>query len=191
MAINITGKFKPQGSFALVDAADVEMPDGTRLSDLDIGSLSVVYYDLAAMGVSNLVVNGNALQIETDTTEIMEVMATSIVTLNLNIEYSGLVFSDIKVTLVPNSNVATVNLLTTVCFVGVIVSEGRITLGVEMAKEQPAVSTNIDLSAFESEGRIVETFADGSTLTTDMEFDDNGKPTKITDSNGNVTTLIW
>lgn len=36
MAIPITGKFKPKnnGSFALVDAADVEMPDGTRLSEL-------------------------------------------------------------------------------------------------------------------------------------------------------------
>ena len=33
MAISITGKFKPQGNFSLVDAADVEMPDGTRLSD--------------------------------------------------------------------------------------------------------------------------------------------------------------
>lgn len=33
MAINITGKFKPQGSFALVDAVDVELPDGSRLSD--------------------------------------------------------------------------------------------------------------------------------------------------------------
>jgi hypothetical protein len=33
MAINITGKFKPQGNFALIDAADVEMPNGSRLSD--------------------------------------------------------------------------------------------------------------------------------------------------------------
>lgn len=37
MAIGITDKFKPKnnGSFALIDAADVEMPDGTRLSDVD------------------------------------------------------------------------------------------------------------------------------------------------------------
>lgn len=33
MAINITGKFKPQGDFPLIDAEDVEMPDGTKLSD--------------------------------------------------------------------------------------------------------------------------------------------------------------
>lgn len=38
MAIGITDKFKPKnnGSFALMDAADVEMPDGSRLSDLKI-----------------------------------------------------------------------------------------------------------------------------------------------------------
>lgn len=50
---------------------------------------------------------------------------------------------------------------------------------------------SIDLSAYESDGRIVETYADGSVVTTVMEFDENGKPTKITDSNGNVTVLTW
>lgn len=33
MAIGITGKFKPKGDFPLIDAKDVEMPDGTRLSE--------------------------------------------------------------------------------------------------------------------------------------------------------------
>ena len=38
MAIELIGKIKPKnnGTFAMVDAADVEMPDGTRLSDLEI-----------------------------------------------------------------------------------------------------------------------------------------------------------
>ena len=53
-----------------------------------------------------------------------------------------------------------------------------------------AEPVSIDLSAYESEGRIEETFADGSSVTTVMEFDENGKPAKITDSNGNVTDLI-
>ena len=40
MSIPITDKFKPKnnGSFALMDAADVEMPDGTRLGDLDLST---------------------------------------------------------------------------------------------------------------------------------------------------------
>lgn len=191
MAINITGKFKPQGNFALVDAVDVEMPDGTRLGDLDLGSLKVVRYDLVAMGVPDIVINGNPLQLQTDTTEIMEIMAKSIITLNLNFSYNGLVFNNVKVTLSPNSNATTISLLNTIVFVSVYVTEGKIMIGAELAKEQPAVATNIDLSAFESDGRIVETFADGATATTTMEFNDNGKPIKITDSNGNVTTLVW
>lgn len=37
MAVELIDKIKPKnnGDFALVDAADVEMPDGTRLSDQD------------------------------------------------------------------------------------------------------------------------------------------------------------
>lgn len=56
---------------------------------------------------------------------------------------------------------------------------------------EPSVATDVDLSAYESDGEIVETYADGSVVTTVMEFDSNGKPTKITDSNGNVTVLTW
>lgn len=38
MAIELIDKIKPKnnGTFAMVDAADVEMPDGTRLSDLHL-----------------------------------------------------------------------------------------------------------------------------------------------------------
>lgn len=53
------------------------------------------------------------------------------------------------------------------------------------------ISTSVDLSAFDSDGIIVETFADGSTTTTTMEFDADGNPIKITDTNGNVTILTW
>lgn len=39
MAIELIGKIKPKnnGGFAMVDASDVEMPDGSRLSDQDFG----------------------------------------------------------------------------------------------------------------------------------------------------------
>lgn len=42
MAINISGKFKPNGDFPLVDAEDVAMPDGTRLSDNNLGTYKIV-----------------------------------------------------------------------------------------------------------------------------------------------------
>ena len=53
------------------------------------------------------------------------------------------------------------------------------------------IATSIDLSAYDSNGQIVETYADGSTKTTTVEFDENGSPIKITDSNGNETVLTW
>lgn len=51
--------------------------------------------------------------------------------------------------------------------------------------------TSIDLTNFESNGTIVETYADGSTVTYTVEADANGNPIKITDSNGNETVLTW
>lgn len=61
--------------------------------------------------------------------------------------------------------------------------------GDDVTTETPP--TTIDLSTLDTEGKIVETFADGSTKTTTMEFDSDGNPTKITDGDGNVTTLTW
>lgn len=39
MAIGITGKFKPDGDFPLIEAVDVEMPDGKRLSEFDVAAV--------------------------------------------------------------------------------------------------------------------------------------------------------
>ena len=50
---------------------------------------------------------------------------------------------------------------------------------------------NVDLSAMETTGKIVEIYADDTTKTTTMEFDEDGNPIRITDSDGHVTTLKW
>ena len=42
MAIGITGKFKPEGDYPLMDAEDVLMPDGTRLSEIETLVANVV-----------------------------------------------------------------------------------------------------------------------------------------------------
>jgi YD repeat-containing protein len=51
--------------------------------------------------------------------------------------------------------------------------------------------SSIDMTALDSDGVIVETFADGSTKTTTIEFDANDNPIKITDTTGKVTVLTW
>jgi hypothetical protein len=47
------------------------------------------------------------------------------------------------------------------------------------------------LSGLDTSGTIVETYADGTTKTTTLEFDASGNPIKITGGDGNVTTLTW
>lgn len=49
----------------------------------------------------------------------------------------------------------------------------------------------VDMTNYKTNGTIVETYADGSTITYTMEFNAEGKPVKITDSNGNTTVLTW
>ena len=51
----------------------------------------------------------------------------------------------------------------------------------------PAV---IDLSRLD-DGEVVETFSDGTTKTTTIEYDADGNPVKITDGDGNETVLTW
>lgn len=215
MSIPITDKFKPKGAggYPLMDAEDILMPDGTRLSDLDL-DLKIATYDLVAMGLPNLTV-GETIQFEADTTEITEIHATSIVTLVANIEYNGLVVTNSRVSFLPNCNVATIDMLGNLACVALYIIDGKVAIHVYLADSLPKCTeydngkilqvvngawvaadkdsspTSINLSSFESEGKIVETFADGSAITTVMEFDSDGKPTKITDSNGNVTVMTW
>lgn len=61
----------------------------------------------------------------------------------------------------------------------------------ESAGGTSAVVTAVDLSKYDSDGIIEETYSDGSVITYTMEFDTDGNPIRITDSNGNVTTLTW
>ncbi len=60
----------------------------------------------------------------------------------------------------------------------------------ELSSEEAAASS-VDFSGFESDGIIVERYPDGSAITYSFEFDENGNPVKITDSNGRETVLTW
>ena len=74
----------------------------------------------------------------------------------------------------------------------------KVVAGTEITKKldsrfmpDAAQPTSIDLSGFDTNGTIVETYADGTSKTTTVEFDTSGNPTKITDADGNVTMLTW
>lgn len=48
----------------------------------------------------------------------------------------------------------------------------------------------VDLSGYES-GTVVETYTDGTSMTYTFEYDEDGNPVKITDSDGSETVLTW
>jgi YD repeat-containing protein len=54
-----------------------------------------------------------------------------------------------------------------------------------------AEAVSVDLSAMDTTGEIIETYADETTKTTKIEFDEEGNPIRITDSSGHVTTITW
>lgn len=59
----------------------------------------------------------------------------------------------------------------------------------ETVEDYP-VTTAIDYSDYSS-GKFVETLDDGSNVEYTLTLDSEGKPTKITDPNGNAVTVEW
>ena len=199
MAIDLIDKIKPKnnGKFALVDAVDVEMPDGTRLSEWEGGggAGSIPTFDLNGLGMDSIPFNGEEISFETDTTEIMNALDNGAVRFVVSVSYGGISFTGAVVMhdLSQKKTVYVCSYATEFIPGKPMILNLRITdsLVVAYVTAFNNVPTSIDLTAFDDEGAIVETYADGSTKTTTMEFDSSGNPVKITDGDGNVTTLVW
>ena len=132
MAILLTTTIGPAGDFPLVQATDIGMPDGSRLSEFNQGIGEETERRIAAL--------------EEQDEAFKEAAEMAI--------------------------------------------GGLTAIGIRLNKlEKPA--TSVDLTNFEASGVIVETYADGTQKTYTMEFDGDGNPTKVTDSDGNVTVLTW
>lgn len=198
MAIDLIDKIKPKnnGSFALVDAVDVEMPDGTRLSTWNGGGGSQLQtINLIEMGMGAVNMDGTKTFFETDVTAIMTALASGTVRFILTVTLDG---QDASAEIMLNSMGAGGVYICSSAFdlngrpmiFTMYVTEGTVIAYFTDLKSE-AAATEINLTAFDTEGTIVETYADGSTSTTTMEFDSSGNPVKITDGDGNVTTLVW
>ena len=72
-----------------------------------------------------------------------------------------------------------------------VIMEGTIVAYITLLATDAPHVTSINMSEFDSAGKIVETYEDGNTKTTTITFDESGNPVKITDSDGNETTLTW
>lgn len=158
-------------------------------------------FNLAALGLPSIAPNGEYVMAEFDTTELMGALDKGAVKFvaqfNMGAEVSAtLVLNPAYAPVLGGYSCTSLNdfegilLITTVS-----VSEGFIAAkctpmddAIGGGTTQP---TAIDLSGLDTNGTIVETYADGTSKTTTIEFDANGTPTKITDGDGNVTTLTW
>lgn len=172
------------------------------------GSAEIPVFDLAAMGMETVDINSNSsAMIETDTTEIYAALDKGAVTFSLSVTMNGETVTGIctahslkSMEYEQHQCVASLWLGNDLSYIAINVTKsGYIQVAAlpmaQMVKDfvdaVNKTATTVDLSAYESNGTIVETYSDGSTITYTMEFDTNGHPTKVTDSKGNVTRLTW
>ena len=166
------------------------------------GGTAIPTFDLTDLGLPDIPMDGTSVYVDTSTTAITEAIRAGAVKFSATVSMEGQAFQVEAVTGsfgVPSEG--TYFCTTPVDFIGtpmmfsvmVVDTEDiqRVSASVMMLANPPEVPTTIDLSALDTEGKIVETYADGASKTTTMEFDADGNPVKITDSDGNVTTLIW
>ena len=172
------------------------------------GSAKIPVFDLTAMGMEAVDINSNSSAIiETDTTEIYAALDKGAVTFSLSVTMNGETVTAIctahslkSMEYEQHQCVASLWLGNDLSYAAINVTKsGYIQVAAlpmaQMVKEfvdaANKTATTVDLSAYESNGTIVETYSDGSTITYTMNFDDEGNPTKITDSDGNITNLTW
>lgn len=213
MGLKLYDTLTPAGEFPLVNAADVAMPDGKRLSEVNFSGETDVEVDILPKQTLEFADNS-------DLGSYAVLLSPAPVTLEYGtdyyVEWDGEAF------------------LSTTCNEGEMSFDGAPVIGMgntgllggasdgqpyaigyipaadllvimtaddsdahtiriyqKIAASALETPTAVDLTQFESNGVIVETYADGSTKTTTMEFDADGNPIKITDGDGNETVLTW
>lgn len=159
------------------------------------GDYEIPTFDLTALGLPEVSMDGTPSSLETDTTAIISALEKG------QVRFLLVGFGLGEFSLIPC--VLSLNgmgwLCTGIFDVGggalisgtVIVEEGSISVSATDMADTDAVVTNIDFSAFDTTGQIIETYENGETKTTTVLFDHNGNPIQITDGDGNVTQITW
>ena len=174
--------------FKILDAVDVEMPDGKGLDEAidEIkenagGKLVGTTEDITPTEVANAVKeNKNCFITHTDATYGKMILSGFAYNEGMNIviasAYLSVDFGTFGITLL-----------------GFVSNDEWVFYLDTLAKgsDLPKRVTAVNLTEFETSGIIEETYEDASTNTYNFEFDSEGNPTKITDSDGNETVLTW
>lgn len=172
-SVGVQGGLYPLGSFPIAHADNIEMGDGSTLSETTQG----ISGELEAF-----ITRVNTLLDSDDTTldQLSEVVAY--IKSNKTL-IDAITTSKVSITDIVN------NLQTNATNKPLSAAMGAFLAGeIEKLNAEPVA---VDMSQFESDGKIIETYADGTSKTTTMEFDENGNPIKITDGDGNETVLTW
>ena len=184
------------------DGKVLKVVDGEwAAADDEVGSnaseYSIPTFDLASLGLTSVPTDGTVVQLEMDTTDIMAALDKGAIKVLAKFAFGA---TEITATVILNSvHIVGGEYICSYPFdyegmklmFNLVVGDGFIGAYYSDLSGGEEVPTSIDMSGLDASGTIVETYADGSTKTSTMEFDADGNPIKITDGDGNVTTLIW
>lgn len=205
MSIELIDKIKPKnnGSFPLVEAHDIQMPDGSRLDTWE-GKGTIPYFDLVELGLPDVPVEGGEkVTVQTDATGMIEALFEGAVRFRVNLYYRSLtlklVFTLHDISSPDGTSYFCSHALDlfggTPMLLYMQIEAGKVTAGITLLEEDTTPATSIDLSGLDpdenNEGVIVETYADSSTKETKLTYDESGNIVEIEDADGNVTTLTW
>lgn len=161
--------------------------------------INVPMFNLGTLGLTPISIFGGGGVLETDTTDIVAAFEKGPVAFIVPVDVGG---QTANATIVMNpasamgsyQSIALINFME-LATVTINVGEGMLRVIIEPLaleqEEEGAVSSTVDLTDFETDGIITETFASGEENIYTFEFDADGKPTRITDSKGNETALTW
>ena len=181
MALKLYDKLTPSGDFPLVSATDVEMSDGSRLSEFSPGIDENTAERIAALEEQDKVFM-QAAEMALGKVSALEERIES-----LEENPSSGIDSDTEERisdLEAQADSAAANWL-----------NNSLRLN---ALETPAAS--VDLTSFDATGVITETYTNGNTSVYTLTFDENGNPTKIVETRKNgdgqvvveyTTVLTW
>ena len=81
MSIRLADTLEPgNGKIPVAFAKDIQMPDGTRLSDYEFsGNTDVPMFDLGGLGIAPIPFSGGSAAVETDTAEIVQAATAGVV----------------------------------------------------------------------------------------------------------------
>lgn len=192
-SIELIAGLKPKnnGDFPLINAPDVLMPDGKRLSDIDFENLG----------------GGDTFPVEfvvnpADFTATCDKTFAEIYAAVGEGKFIYGIFSYMEAPVMIPFICVAADSQPFALFEGtyemmgmkariLVLADGNVMTDVSQIGSGDTPATKIDLSRLETEGVIEETFTDGSVKATTIGFDGDGNPVSITDGNGNMTELVW